>query len=774
MTQPATKLTIRRRPAAGTVRRRGRGMMIMITALALLLSLTPASAQPVDPPTYRNAVSDAFSDTYADPAVIQGKDGWWYTYATADPLVSDGPFGLMHVARTKDWSQWEYLGTIFERDQLPDYIADGALLWAPDIRYIDGRYVLYFTVTDTNLNDGGDPAIGVATAQSPTGPWEAADEPIIEPRQRSGTDDFLGTIDPAGFTDVDGQNYLYFGGYNGGFWGTKVSDDGLTALSEPADYTQVAIDNRYEGGYVVRHDGWYYFMASTANCCAGPTTGYSVYTGRSRSPLGPFLDAEGQSLLDPYVGGTNLIMQNGNRWIGVGHHAIATDAEGRDWIVYHGIDRNNPWLTEPFAVNRRPTLIDPIDWVDGWPRTRAGAGPSDEEQPAPVTTSGLGITADDPAATGTRGFKQGPDDPQAGATAELTGLAATKKRAPADRVRVRFDLAAAQQQLRGPVTVSLGGLRDRVDVIISAQHDQLVVRSASGRRSEVESDRLELGPKWTSVVIEVDGDRVLAKAGESDLSDPSAEVRLRQRGLSLRSAPVRFTGHRALLDNLTVREPVVEADRLVDGPQPKDLLAAEEFDSDELADLSWVRQNDQVTVADGALNWPVEDTELVGGDNDASVLLREAPTDEDWIAETKLDLDLGEDELRNYQQAGIIAYRNDDDFARLSKVAIWNTRQTEYGRELVATDDGRTSFGGSIQDRPAKGDTWLRLAYHRNDAGEHQYRAAVSRDGKNWTWGGVWTFSPGETPRIGLFAHGGDSPETIASFDYLRFYSVGR
>lgn len=757
------------------LRRRGRALRAML--ILMLATLLAATCQPVaatpgpDRATYQNAVTDSFSDTYADPAVIQGKDGWWYVYATADPLVSGGPFGLMHAARTKDFAAYEYLGTVFEdRESLPDYIADNGLLWAPDIRYIAGRYVMYFTVTDTNLNPGGDPAIGVATSASPAGPWEIADEPIIAPRQRPGTSDFLGTIDPAGFTDVDGQNYLYFGGYNGGFWAAKVSPDGLRSETAPEDYTMVGIDNRYEGGYVVRHDGWYYFMASTANCCAGPTTGYSVYTGRSRSPLGPFVDAEGQSLLDPYVGGTNLIMQNGNTFIGPGHHAIATDAEGRDWIVYHALDRNNAWLNEPFGINRRPTLIDPIDWIDGWPRSRAGAGPSDTPQPGPVTTSGLGIVADDPAAVGFFGLRRGPEDPQAGVTARLHGEAETVRKAPADRVRVRFDLAVTD--IGEPVTVQLGKGRDRLQLIIDPVGNRLAVRSVVNGSKQTDADDLTLGERWTSVVLEIDGDRILAWAGESDLSDPAAEVDVRRPGLSLPSAPVRFEGQGALLDNLTIREPVVEATETVDVPQAGELLAAEEFDGD-LSDWTWVRPNDDATVADGRLSWPLEQADLVGDGNDAGVLLQQPPTDDDWIVETKFDLDLGNDEVRNYQQAGLIAYRDDDDFARLSKVAIWNTRQTEYGRELVAAPDGRTSFGGSIQDRPGKDTTWFRLAYHRNDAGEHQYRAAVSRDGEQWTWGGVWTISPGETPRIGLIAHGGSSPAVSAEFDYVRWYAAG-
>ena len=69
------------------------------------------------------------------------------------------------------------------------------------------------------------------------------------------------------------------------------------------------------------------------------------------------------------------------------------------------------------------------------------------------------------------------------------------------------------------------------------------------------------------------------------------------------------------------------------------------------------------------------------------MLLHDATPNGTWIAETKLHLDLGENEVRNFQQAGLIAYENDDDFARLSSVAIWNTRQTEFGRELDGPAD---------------------------------------------------------------------------------------
>jgi arabinan endo-1,5-alpha-L-arabinosidase len=734
-------------------------VVALSTALATVAGPVVAAAEPTRRATYSNAVSESFADTFADPSIIQAKDGWWYAYSTADPLRSGDDPGIMHIARTKDFASWEYQGTVFNAENRPSWATATSGLWAPDVRYIDGRYVLYFTVTDTTLNPGDDSAIGVATSDSPVGPWTPTDKPVVPPRPAPGGG-FLWTFDPAGFTDVDGNRYLYFGSYFGGLWATRVSADGLTATGRA---TQVAIDNRYEGSYVVRHGGWYYLMGSSANCCAGPTTGYSVFSGRSRSPLGPFVDADGIPLLASAVGGTVMLTQNGNRWIGAGHHAIATDNAGRDFIVYHALDRHQPWLNEPFGINRRPMLMDRIDWVDGWPRTRAGAGPSDSPQPTPVTGSGLGITAANPAAGGFRGLTAGPADPQAGHTALVHGSARTRSDAPGHQVRVRLDVQGSQ-----PLRVTLGSKSRRVRVTLDPQRGRLEVTTAKGRSARSESTALR-GSSWRTLLVEVHGSRILAQVSESDLGDPMAEVRLRARGFSLAEGPVRLSSRRVLVDNFSVRKPAREASRLVSVPRAGGLLDADEFSGPLSSAWSWVREDTSATVSNGRLHWPLTSTDLVGASNNAGVLLHDTP-DGTWIAQTKVTLDLGENTVRNFQQAGLIAYRNDSDFARLSSVAIWNTRQTEFGRELVAASDGRTIYGGAVVGTPAP-TVWLRLAHTRNAAGEHLYRAATSRDGSSWTWGAVWTFDAGTAPRIGLVAHGGADPAATAEFDYLRFYA---
>ncbi|WP_353952334.1 family 43 glycosylhydrolase [Knoellia sp. S7-12] len=724
------------------------------TALAVSLGLAPAGAADGGATT-TNPVSKSFADSFADPSVIQAKDGWWYAYSTADPLRSGDPSGIMHIARTRDFVTWDYRGTVFDETNRPSWATPTSGLWAPDIRYINGQYVIYYTVTDTTLNPGDDSAIGVATSPSPEGPWTPTNAPIVAPRPDGGG--FLWTFDPAGFTDVDGQNYLYFGSYYGGNFVTKVSRDGLTPMG---GQTQVAIGDRYEGSYVQRHEGWYYYSASSANCCAGPTTGYAVFAGRSRSPLGPFVDQDGIPLTASAVGGTNVVHQNGNRWIGVGHHAVATDASGRDFLAYHGLDRNEPWLNEPFGVTRRPMLLDRLDWVDEWPRTRAGAGPSDSPQPAPVTGSLLGITDHDPAAGGFTGGMRTASDPQGGASAVVNGTAKTPAAAPAGSLRVRLDVKGDQ-----PLTVTVGAHPKTVSVTVDPRRNQLSLTTGIGANRRTVTDTLRDAAGWQTLVVEVSGTKAMAQVAESDLGDPAAEVSLERTGFKLGSAPISLASSGALVDNVTVRPLAVEANSLVDVPEPVSEIVRDDFTTGLDSAWQWLRKDPNATVSGGQLTWPLQAADLVGTGNNASLLLRDVPASGDWIAETKFHLDLGTDTIRNYQQAGMIVHETDDDFARLGSVAIWKTRQSEFGRELP-TEDGRLSFGGSLIGTPAA-TMWMRIAHHENAAGEHIYRAATSRDGTEWTWGSAWTFPAGATPQIGLYAHGGDQPPVSAKFDYF-------
>jgi arabinan endo-1,5-alpha-L-arabinosidase len=150
----------------------------------------------------------------------------------------------------------------------------------------------------------------------------------------------------------------------------------------------VNIPNRYEGANVVRHGSWYYLFGSATNCCNGPLTGYSVFAGRSRSPLGPFRDRQGHSFLAGRVGGTPVISMNGNRWVGTGHSSAFVDRGGQWWLAYHAVDRTDPYFASQPGLTKRPALLDPLDWVNGWPTIRAGRWASDRWMPAPAAQPG--------------------------------------------------------------------------------------------------------------------------------------------------------------------------------------------------------------------------------------------------------------------------------------------------------------------------------------------------------------------------------------------------
>ena len=687
-----------------------------------------------------NPVSHTFADTFADPTVIRGQDGFWYAYATSDPLRSgEGSAHHIPISRSADLTHWAYLGDALTGPTAP-YAAPAASYWAPDVRFMDGRYVMYYAVTDTTVSaESSDFAIGVATASSPAGPWTQQPLPVVAPRPGGGGG-YLSTIDPAELTAADGSRWLYFGSYYGGISVVPLAADGLSAVGAP---TMVALDNKYEGAYVVRHGDFYYLFASSANCCAGPATGYSVSVGRSRSPLGPFVDARGVSLLASQVGGTPVLTQNGNRWIGTGHNGMVTDLSGQDYLVYHAIDRSQPYLDAPYGINRRPMLIDRLDWIGGWPVVRAGAGASDTPQAAPIGSGAE--TFDRQVSWLPAGWRV--------TDGYAIGSGAAVRPAPGGDLRVEADL-------RGP---NPGLIAGSARVVLDRSAGRLIATSGSARAVAALPAGLDYGT-WHNLAVSVRGDRLTAALTEGRQGGPIVTL-----SLAVRPGPaVAGLLGRGDVDNFSVQRLYLPVTRLVPAPAVGRPAWSDEFEGDSPgAGWNWVRQDEAVTVSGGSLRWPIENGDLTGTGNNASVLLRDAPAG-NWTAETKLTLDLGTGTVRNYQQAGLIAYAGDDDFARLDVVSIWNTRQIEYGRELPYA--GALAYGGITVGTPAT-TTWLRLV-HRVDptTGEHQFRSESSTDGRSWTLGGVWTFPAGAQPRIGLDAHGGATPATVAQFDYFRIY----
>lgn len=89
-----------------------RRLLALVGALAVVVPTGPAAADASR--TYTNPVSGPQADTFADPTVIRGKDGWWYAYGTSDPLrEGERTAHLIPIMRSADLVRWEYRGDVF-------------------------------------------------------------------------------------------------------------------------------------------------------------------------------------------------------------------------------------------------------------------------------------------------------------------------------------------------------------------------------------------------------------------------------------------------------------------------------------------------------------------------------------------------------------------------------------------------------------------------------------------------------------------------------------
>lgn len=138
------------------------------------------------------------------------------------------------------------------------------LLFAPDCIYRDGRYYLYFCMSDDSE--------GVAVSDSPEGPFA---EPVRFP---------CGGIDPAVFVDDDGQAYYYWGQVFA--HGVKLNSD-MVSFDEKSVVDNIVTEEQHcfhEGSSMRKIGDTYYYVY--ADMERGKPTSLGYATGKN--PLGPF------------------------------------------------------------------------------------------------------------------------------------------------------------------------------------------------------------------------------------------------------------------------------------------------------------------------------------------------------------------------------------------------------------------------------------------------------------------------------------------------------
>ena len=297
--------------------------------------------------TYTNPVI-TFSSA-ADPTVIRTDEGF-YLYATQTNSY------WIPIYFSKDLVNWEFKRSAFRKATRPteDVLPGGGAFWAPEIRYINGKYVLYFSWA--KWGDGSKSYTAVATSDSPVGDFLNAKPLLI-------TDDFGSNCIDQFYYEEDSKKYMFVGSFNG-IYVTELTDDGLSvkrgADGKPVLKKQVC-GRAFEGTNIYKKGKYYYLFASINNCCDGINSRYKVVVGRSEKLLGPYVDRKGKDMLD---NSWELVLEgDGETFFGPGHNSIIIpDDAGTDWMIYHS------YVKENGAVGGRLGMLDRIVWsADGWP-----------------------------------------------------------------------------------------------------------------------------------------------------------------------------------------------------------------------------------------------------------------------------------------------------------------------------------------------------------------------------------------------------------------------
>jgi arabinan endo-1,5-alpha-L-arabinosidase len=203
---------------------------------------------------------------------------------------------------------------------------------------------------------------------------------------------------------------------------------------------------------------------------------------------------------------------------------------------------------------------------------------------------------------------------------------------------------------------------------------------------------------------------------------------------------------------------------------------SDEFNGSSLgSQWSWVREPAPSTygVSGGRFRFDMQEADLHQDSNNASVLVQDAPSGE-WLLEVRVRHTVpAEGCCPNFAQAGVVIYDNDDEYLKLVHASIWETRQTEWAKEVPANTPapGYPRYGNTVVGPPGE---WTTLRIVRIIEGDHeQYQAWTRRDGGSWVRGGTWEHDLEPGAKIGLVSMGEPGPdEYTAFFDWIRVYRL--
>lgn len=303
-----------------------------------------------------------------DPSVVRDTDGTYYIFGSH--LAS---------AKTDDLINWQMISNkvSIKNKLMPNAIAEmpetfswaqTGTLWAPDvIQLSDGRYYMYYCACEGSspLSD-----LGIAVSDKIDGPYK--DLGLIlksgmttEPSEDGDTYDATvqpNVVDPSVYFDQEGRLWMMYGSYSGGIFVKEMDPDTGFPLEDGYGKKILGKNHlRIEAPYVMYNPEtkYYYMFLSFGGFAADGA--YNMRVCRSKNPDGPFLDAEGQDMIqcqgpdgttfdDEAAAKYGTKIMGNYKWlqsegedgdnrrgiVSPGHNSAVYDEEsGRFFLVYH-------------------------------------------------------------------------------------------------------------------------------------------------------------------------------------------------------------------------------------------------------------------------------------------------------------------------------------------------------------------------------------------------------------------------------------------------------
>lgn len=299
-----------------------------------------------------------------DPAGLIKDGGTYYHFTTGSGVWYSYSTNLTHwtpasatVFRSGQWPAW--INTA-----VPGFAGN---FWAPDAIYMNGYYYLYYSASTFGSSRS---AIGVTRTASLVSPsWQ--DQGVVV--QSNGSSNVINAIDPALFTDTNGNVYMSYGSWFGGIAVVQINPS-TGKIANGATPTKIAGGNGadWEAPYIVKEGSYYYLFVNRGNCCRRTNSTYRIVVGRATSITGPYVNRSGGNLNS--TDGTTVLATSG-KYIGPGHFGLLREGSCK-YVSTHYYDGND-------NGNAKLDILS-LTFSNGWPSlTRnftvgacaAGSGP---------------------------------------------------------------------------------------------------------------------------------------------------------------------------------------------------------------------------------------------------------------------------------------------------------------------------------------------------------------------------------------------------------------